>query len=222
MRVFLNTAKVPARLGDDHISCVAVGGWEHRWQPVRPGYNNICVIMRRLIKLRVSGLVTFLIVAGPAMVVWSADHGRSGYLAAVGPPALRFASDHSRDKIAPTWFVLGSALTGANQAKSEPPPNQGAAAKLEVFSPTTHSTSPSPDGETKADSLPPGSGSIPVNTMSSETPPAIVTPDMLMNYLKPLPPGTGSNNNPPALRPVNPGFTPPVPGKNSRATYTSQ
>ena len=181
-------------------------------------------IMSRLETLRVSGPMIFLAVAGPVLAAPGAVNGDGGgYLAIVGPPALRFASSGRHGNIVPTQYCL---------AESSP-------VKIAMPSPSAEKTSnpamnlPSPANATpvasaaaKADAAP-SSASLPAPIfMSSGVDPSIVTPAMLVDYLKPstFRKNTSGNNDQSPAVPVNLGFTPPTaPAQNvSRAVYKNE
>jgi len=175
--------------------------------------------MSRLEQLRVSGQIIFLVAAGAAVGAPCADNG---YLTVVGPPNLRFASGHARDKFTPTQFYPAD----TNLAKIEIPPAANAADPVKSFAIPTN-TAPVAAVVMKADSTPPPTSSPPINFSPSGADPTIVTSEMLTDYLKPSPSGRGgrdNNNGSAVVVPVNLGFTPPTaaPANTSKAVYTSE
>jgi hypothetical protein len=193
--------------------------------------------MSRLEKLRLSGQVIFLVIAGAAAVVPCAGgqghfmFRRSpppppaqGYLTVVGPPDLRFASGNAHENIVPTRFTPA----GTNLAETEIPlPGSAVGLEKNILLPTN--AAPAAAVVRQADSTPPPASLPPVNFAPGGTDPSIVTPDMLVGFLKPSSSGkinSSRNNNPAVVLPMNLGFTPPTampaPDNSSHAVYKTE
>jgi hypothetical protein len=206
-------------------------GWKKwRWKN-RPGKNYARRIMSRLETLRLSGQMLFLAITGAAAVASCAGGQGSvalrqppvppptqAYLLVVGPPDLRFAATSAHENIAPTRFFPAE----TNLTKVEILP---AAADLADNFPIPTNAAPLTTVVMKADSTPPPASLPSVNFSPVGTDPSIVTPQMLVDYLKPTSPGK-NNNSPSVVVPVNLGFTPPTaapaPDNSSRAVYKNE
>jgi hypothetical protein len=193
--------------------------------------------MSRLEKLRVSGQMIFLAIIGAAAVVPCA--GGQGhfmlrqppapppsqaYLLVVGPPELRFSSVSAHENIVPTRFFPAE----TNLAKIEIPLAANAVAPENNF-PILTNAAPPVAVVMQADSTPPPTSLPPINFAPGGTDPSIVTPDMLVGFLKPASSGkinSSRNNSPAVVLPMNLGFTPPAaapaPDNSSRAVYKNE
>ena len=176
--------------------------------------------------MRVAGPMIFLVVAGPVLAAPDAVNGnRSGYLTIIGPPVLRFASSGRHGNIVPTQYNLAE----SSPVKiAMPSPSAGKTPDPAINLPIPANATPVAVASAKPDAAP-SSASLPVpNFMSSGLDPSIVTPAMLVDYLKPSAFGKNTSGNsdhsPTVVVPVNLGFTPPTaPAQNvSRAVYKNE
>jgi hypothetical protein len=193
--------------------------------------------MNRPEKLRVSGQILFLAIASTAAVTPCA--GGQGhfvlrqppapppsqaYLRVVGPPDLWFVSGNAHENIVPTRFYPAE----TNLVKIEIPLG-GTAVEPEKNIPLPTNAAPPVAVVMQADSTPPPTSLPTINFAPGGTDPSIVTPDMLVGFLKPSSAGkinSSRNNSPAVVMPMNLGFTPPAavpaPGNSSRAVYKSE
>jgi hypothetical protein len=192
--------------------------------------------MSRLEKLRLSGQMLFLAITGAAAVIPCAGgQGRfmfrqppppppaQAYLLVVGPPDLRFATGSAHENIVPTRFSPAE----TNLVKIETP-SGGNAMEPENNFPIPTNAAPAAV-VMKADSTPPPLSLPPENFAPGATDPSIVTPEMLVGFLKPASSGkinNSRNNSPAVVMPMNLGFTPPTavpaPDNSSRAVYKNE
>ncbi len=186
--------------------------------------------------MRVSGRMVFLTVAGAASVTLCAGGqghvlrrsppplppsppSPQAYLLRAGPPELRFeTADPSENAAAPTRYFPA----GPKPATVEIPlPGKSADAVKNSSAPA--GAAPAALAAVKAGSVLTAPGLNAENFAPGATDPAIVTPEMLAEYLKPSPPGK-DNSSPAAVAPVKLGFTPPTPAADnqSRAVYKNE
>jgi len=197
--------------------------------------------MSRIEKLRVSGQIVFLAIAGAACLTLCAggpghalnrtslppppllrpSPSSQSYLLCVGPPNLRFESSQVR--------VKKNAPMQNSQAKpsAEATKLAGNAADATNNVPMPTNAAPMTAVVTKADSRPASASSFPFSLESDRADPAIVTPAMLAEFLKSSTPGKDSRiknvGSPGAAVPPNLGFKPPMPAAdNSRGVNKSQ
>ena len=113
------------------------------------------------------------------------------YLLRVGPPNLRYESAGPRENAgAPTRYALAE----SQPAKIEMLP-PGNAADAVAISSAPAKAAPAAPVVVKTGSVSPPPSLNPVNSAPGVTDPAVVTPEMLADYLKPLP---GGNDGTPA------------------------
>jgi hypothetical protein len=199
-----------------------------------PAKNSICFIMSRLKRLQVSGHLIFSAVAVAASVTLCAGgEGHAmrrsplpsssplrsqAYLLRVGPPNLRYESAGPREnKIAPTRYALAE----SQPAKIEMPPPGNAVDAVAISSVPANAV-PATPMVVKTGSVSPTSGLNAVNSAPGVTDQTVVTPEMLADYLKPLP---GGNDGTPAVgAAAKLPFTLPtlMPDHSSRAVYKSE
>jgi hypothetical protein len=222
IKIPLKSRPVMPMNGEWDAVVAGLAGVNRRWR-TRPGQKQPCVIMSRLEQLRVTGQMILLAIAGAAMVAPCTEIVSGGYLAVVGPPNLRFASASAHENFTPTRFFP----IETNAAKTELSSAANLAAATNNF-PIPTNAAPITSVVMQADSTPPPASSPALTFAPSSTDPSIVTPAMLVDYLKPSATGKsvrGNNDSNPALVvPVNPGFTPPtaVPQNTSRAVYQNE
>jgi len=204
--------------------------------------------MSRLKTLRRLARVLVPVVAVLFALISNAAHVVSGgppYLSTIGPPSLRFAPDKDRGMFTPTYYCLADSQPKKPEIKPEiataapgtkpdtkvPPLALPAAAAIKpvepapeiaVFPPSTNGsmmTSSSPPTALPALTFTPApdaGGDRPDNT--------IVTPEMVLDYLKPAPGGTGNAAQSAVVVPVKLGFVPPTPttAPSSQAVYKKE
>lgn len=159
--------------------------------------------MSRLKSLQVSGYVIISAVAVAASVsLCAGGEGQAmrwspplpqAYLLRVGPPSLRYESAGPRENvIAPTRYAWAESLP----AKIEmPPPGTAADAVTTSSTPTNNNATAAVPMVVKAGSVSPPPSLHAANSAPSVTDQTVVTPEMLADYLKPLP---GGNDGTPA------------------------
>jgi len=183
-----------------------------------PANNNTRIIMSWLKISRVSGQLLFLAAATVVVAASGADAVRTGYLAVVGPPNLRFAAAGVREKITPTRYYSGD----TNLAETETWSAATATNTVKVFLPATNAAPVAADVMKFASTPVPTSPMMNFSTGGADS--ALVTSQMLVDYLKPSGPGRDNHDREPAVVvPVNLGFTPPTlaPQNTSQATYST-
>jgi hypothetical protein len=168
-----------------------------------PAKNSSGFIMSRLKSLQVSGYVIISAVAVAASVTlcaggegqamrWSPSLPQA-YLLRVGPPNLRYESAGPRENvIAPTRYAWAE----SQPAKIEmPPPGTAADAVAISATPTNNNATAAVPMVVKTGSVSPPPSLQAANSAPSVTDQTVVTPEMLADYLKPLP---GGNDGTPA------------------------
>jgi hypothetical protein len=170
-----------------------------------PAKNSSGFIMSRLKSLQVSGYVIISAVAVAASVTlcaggegqamrWSPSLPQA-YLLRVGPPSLRYESAGPRENvIAPTRYAWAE----SQPAKIEmPPPGTAADAVTTSATPANNNNNATAAVPmvVKTGSVSPSPSLHAANSMPSVTDQTVVTPEMLADYLKPLP---GGNDGTPA------------------------
>lgn len=190
----------------------------------------------------------------PVVVVWIALISNAArvasngtpYLTSVGPPSLRFAPAPERGVFTPTYYSLSDSQPKKAEVKPEiataapgtKPPAQPAVApqskpvetapEIAVFPPSTNGsemTSSSPPAAPPALAFTPPPDAAGANQVSGPADNAVVTPEMLLDYLKPSPGGTGNATQSAVVVPVKLGFVPPTPATappSSRAVYKKE
>jgi hypothetical protein len=195
--------------------------------------------MSRLKTLRRLARVILPAVAVSFVSISNAAHVASGgtpYLTTVGPPSLRFAPSPDRGVITPTYYSLADSqpkkpevavaapgvkpvITPPAQPVVAPEPSRADdLSEIAVFPPSTNGTmitSSSPPAALPF-TPPPDIGGAIDNT--------VVTPEMLLDYLKPSPVGTGNAAQTAVVVPVKLGFVPPTPATapSSQAVYKKE
>lgn len=188
--------------------------------------------MSRLKSLQVSGYVIVSAVAVAASVTlcaggegqamrWSPPLPQA-YLLRVGPPSLRYESAGPRENvIAPTRYAWAE----SQPAKIEmPPPGTAADAVTTSSTPTNNNNNATAAVPmvVKAGSVSPSPSLHAANFAPSVTDQTVVTPEMLADYLKPLP---GGNDGTPVVgASAKLQFTLPtlMADHSSRAVYKSE
>jgi hypothetical protein len=134
-------------------------------------------------------------------------HG-SAYLPCVGPPLLRFEPAPLHNAAAASPFVMPAVVKRSRVAVPAVEP-------LSNTTNTTNAPATAAVSPEAADNS--GRVSSPIISLPSATDAAVVTPQMLADFLKPTAGGA-------IFVPVKVGFTPPAPpaGESSRAVYKSQ
>ena len=157
------------------------------------------------------------------------------YLCKVGPPSLRFESSGPRECFVPTRYALSDSLPPKAEVPLPEKPTNAVPTEVPVVASVTN-LPPLIVSAEKADFNSP-KAMLPVPNLDADLTPtaslsgkkdtSIVTPEMLVDYFRPLPGGggmSGGNGNglaPTVVLPMKMGFTPPspVPDRFSRATY---
>ena len=161
----------------------------------------------------------------------SADADRL-YLCKVGPPNVRFESSGPRECFVPTRYVLSDSMPPKVEVPLPEKPTNAAPVEAVASSPVTNLPPVTVSAE-KTDlngpkaMLPvPGLDAdlTPTTSLTAKKETSIVTPEMLVDYFKPLSFGGaagGGGGSPTVVLPMKMGFTPPspVPDRSSRASY---
>lgn len=191
--------------------------------------------MSRLKKSRRLAWFIFFVVA--VLIAVPAMSRSNSYLSSVGPPNLRFESSQTRGTLVPTVYFLSESKPVKTEI-AEIPAAPAALSKtlrvpleeadsIKIFPPATNDAG-STIIASSPDSIPSATTSIdgsPISDASEEI--SVVTPQMLLNYLKPAPVGTGNADQTAVIVPVKFGFVPPAPvtsqtNHSSQAIYTKE
>jgi hypothetical protein len=198
---------------------------------------NTSLLMSRLKTSRRLARVILPVVAVLFSLVSDASHGTS-YLSSVGPPNLRFEPIHDRGIIVPTLYAFADSMpvkaevsTAAAGAKPDMKPEAKPESKpvastpeIVIFPPSTNGTvitSSSPIILPTQPPPPTPGGFYPPSGPNDNT---IVTPEMLLDYLRPARGGTGNAAQVPGDAPMRFGFVPPTPmtDKSSQSVYKKE
>lgn len=180
-------------------------------------------------------------VAGACFILMAATSRGTSYLTTIGPPNLRFAPSPERGTIVPTLYSFADsrpvkievavakpadkpAVKPADKPVAQPEPQPKAAAPEIVISPPATNATEVTTSSDAAPPVPPPLGDMGANPMPGTAGTTIVTPEMLLNFFKPVPGGTGNAAQTTVLVPGNLGFIPPVPttDHSSRAVYKKE
>ena len=142
------------------------------------------------------------------------------YLLRVGPPSLRYESAGSRNnnELAPTRYALAE----SQPAKIEIPPPGSVADAVTISTTPTNNNAVAAAEMVKAGSVSPPPSLNAANSAPVVTDLTVVTPEMLADYLKPLPDGNGGTPATGASAKLQ--FTLPtlMSDHSSRAVYKSE
>lgn len=176
-------------------------------------------------------------VAGACFILMAGTSHGTSYLNTIGPPNLRFAPSPERGTIVPTLYsfadsrpvktevaVAKPADKPADKPVVKPEPKVAAVTPEIVISPpATNGTvvTSSSDAATPIQPTPIMEGANPTPGTADTT---IVTPEMLLNFFKPQPGGTGNAAQTTVVVPGKLGFIPPAPmtDHSSRAVYKKE
>lgn len=174
--------------------------------------------------------VLFALISNAARV---ASNG-TPYLSSVGPPSLRFAPTQERGIFAPTYYSLAdsqpkkaevaAAAPGAKPVTSPATPPADNISEIDIFPPSTNGTEMTSSSPPAAPAFTPPPDVDGANQISGPADKMVVTPEMLLDYLKPSPGGTGNAAQSAVVVPVKLGFVPPTPvtTPSSRAVYKKE
>ncbi len=150
------------------------------------------------------------------------------YLTTVGPPNLRFSPSQERARQVPTYYTFADSLPPKPEVAAAPaaPKPDISTNAIGIFPPSTNGTvitSTSPSSLDTANPVQVSSGPAPASDLNPADV-SVVTPEMLLQYLKPAPGGTGNAAQPVVVAPVKLGFIPPAPttDHSSQAVYKKE
>ena len=183
--------------------------------------------MSRLHKLRGRARVIFPAVVSAVFVISATLRGNS-YLSSIGPPSLRFESPQTHRSLVPTEYSFADSLPVKVEKAVIPQPatvptHPVVDNAVKIFPASTNSAT-SQIVVASTDSTQPAATSDQANPAPNMGDMTIVTPEMLVDYLKPAPGGTRNAAQTGVVLPGKLGFTPPatVAAPSSQAIYKKE
>ena len=228
LSLIAESSQVSARFADDLVDVNWHSLAGHRWRigcaVINVVKSIICMTTQLWLFLR-HGLQTVMVLAITCLVP-SVCHAATAYLAEVGPPAVRFDTVVQRSPVYPTEFSF-------DESKPKPSAKNEAPSALLLATSNTNQISDLTKNGSDGSSSPGGTNYV-VSAFPFQTPAtssqssvrdiSVVTPQMILEFLKPGERGSGSpdGKGTAVVVPVKIDFTPPVPINNSSTAVYKQ